>query len=113
MFFGYHPLQALKRRHRRSGADLGRESMSAAGLFIQQPIGSGHPFVRSFHFDSGDATELGLFCRRRRNEGIGPLIFFENVYVHLFDIGRRRIVAAVQPYQHARMVSQAPDLIRL
>ena len=113
MFFGYHPLQALKRRHRRSGADLGRESMSAAGLLIQQPVGCGHPFVRSLHFDSGGAAELGLLRGRGRNEGVGPLIFFDNVHVHLFDIGRRRIVAAVQPHQHARMVSQAPDLIRL
>src|SRR5258708_24328918 len=105
MFLRYHWVEAFDRGHSRSGTDLGGESMSTTCLLVQQPIGSGHPFVWSFHFDSSRAAKLRLLRRRRRNEWIGPLIFFENVYVHLFDIGRRRIIAAVQPGPTAWMIS--------
>ena len=43
--------------------------------------------------------------------GIRPQQLFLDVQIHLFDVRRGRVIAAIQPHHQAGMAAQAVDLI--
>src|SRR5207302_4632860 len=115
---------AFDRRYGWSHAGLGVEavgSAAAAGVALLAvglalrcvlfPIARSYIFIRSRHFNAAVSRDRGCFSRRRRNDRIRPEQLLFDVEIHLLDVRWRRVVAAVQPHDHAGMAAQAVDLV--
>ena len=89
--------ELLERRNRGTGTGFGIETVGTAGFGVEQPIIGRDVIVGTAHFHASVARNLGLFCRGGRNDGLRPVSFFFDIEIGLFAIGRRRIVAAVEP----------------
>src|SRR5215469_12334693 len=104
-------LEFLERRNRRPGARFGVESVRSPLFGIEQPIVRWNVVVRPAHFYPGDASDFGLFCGGRRDDGPWPMRFFFDVEISLLALGGWWIVATVEPHQQARMLAEAKQLV--
>ena len=123
MVFGNHALDALDRRNRRPHAGFGIEAVGAAtpagvaGILagvkirIRRPVRRRDVFIGPGHFHAAFAGHRGRFRGGGRHHRIRPQQVSFNLQIHLFDVRRRRIVAAIQPHRHARMVPQPIHLV--
>ena len=122
--FADHRADALDGRNSRSHAGFRVEAVSAAAasgiaLFtiglslrgVDLPVAGRDIFIWPGHLDATVAGDAGLFSGGRGDNGVGPEQFFLDVEVHLLNIRRRRIIAAIQPHHQAGMAAQTIDLI--
>ena len=122
MIFRQHFAHALDRRHRRPRTGLGIESISSAAsagiatmrqrsLGVGQPIRRRNVFVRTGHLDAAVAGHRSRLTGCRRHHWIGPARLLFDIQINLFNVRRRRVIAAIQPHRQAGMVAQPVHLI--
>ena len=112
--------QALDRRDGRARAGLGIEAVRAAAtavavvaaVIVLSPVGGRDVLVRAGHLHAAVAADGVRPCAVADDtERIRPLELLLDVEIHLLRLRRRRIVAAVQPLDHAGVAAQPVDLI--
>src|SRR5215472_12662368 len=123
MFFREHAPHAFDGRNGWSHAGFGVEAVSPAasalvalvwglhGGSVLLPITRCDVLIWACHFDAayaGIARQLG---GRRGDNRIRPEQFLFDTQISLLDIGRRRVVTAIEPHQQTGMTAQAIDLI--
>src|SRR3984893_1221102 len=106
-----HGLQFFKRRDSGSGTGLRVEAEGAAGSCAEQPVVRGDIVVGSSHFHAGRTGQFGFFSRGRGNDGLWPVDFLFDVEIGALAVGGRRVVAALEPDEDARMFAEAQELI--
>src|SRR5246127_1819391 len=102
-----HGLKFLERRNRGPGAVFGVEAVSAAVLGIEQPVIGRDVVVGPSHLHAARAAGFSLFCGGGRNDRPWPGGGFFDVKVSLLAFAGGRIVAAVEPNEHARVAAKA------
>src|SRR5262249_2334103 len=116
VIFADYRANALDRRNSRSHAGFAIESVTAAATAgialltarltlrrVDLPVAGRDIFIRSAHLHATVAGDAGFLSRCRGNDRVGPEQVFLDVEIHLLDIRRRRIVAAIQPHHQAGM----------
>src|SRR5438270_4261283 len=106
-----HPTHALDRRYRSPRTRLGVVGPRAAVRAVLHPITRRYPIVGSGHLYPAGAGKLGWLGAGGGDRRVGPCFTLLDGEVHLLDIRRRGIVAAIQPDERARMSAQPADLI--
>ncbi len=75
------------------------------------PIAWSYILIGARHFDAAAPGDCGGLAGGGGDDRIRPQQLLFDVEIHLLDIGRGRVVAAVQPHDHAGMAAQAINLI--
>src|ERR1700722_3809072 len=123
VIFADHGANAFDRRDSRTHAGFGIEAISpaaasgitlfAVGLALRSvllPIAWSYVLIGPCHFYAAVAGDACGFAGSGRDDGIRPQQLFFDVEIHLFDIRRRRVIAAIEPHDHAGMAAQTIDL---
>ncbi len=92
-----------------AGAGFRNEPESPTVLLVGQPIGRRNIVIRPGHFQAGRTGDGCRLFRGRRQIGIRPVLFLQDLDVHLSDFFRRRVVIAVEPAQDAGMITEPAD----
>src|SRR5262249_26774502 len=99
-------LEAFAWWNRRTRARLGVVPVRATSFQVGEPIDRRNVFVRTGHLHARLSRHRRRAVAGRRDDGIRPIEFLLDGEIVLLNGGRRRIVAAIEPHQNARMLTQ-------
>ena len=84
------------------------EAISATMLILVHiPVRRSHIIIWPAHLDAALSAHCGRRCRGGRQRRIWPVRLRLHVQIHLLHIGRRWIIAAIQPHEQAGMMANA------
>ncbi len=110
VFSSEHFFEARLRRNRGARANFGGEAVGAPGFrCVSKPVVRRRVVVGTAHFYAGAARQRRDVFRSRGQNRIGPVEFLERREKWALDSGGGRLVAAVEPEEHAGMRAQPLD----